>query len=693
MISTEDNVIAAPPSGRDIAAIPKEDRRSVRALAQYCWEQYRNGLQRRRPHAISWLMVQSFLRGVHYFTIDGRGFWQPIAPEEGELRGVVPLMVPRYRHALGFFNSTPPGVNVSPLAGGTTPVYSADRAQAILDYWIQDAGVVDFQDRLHQLLLTEGMAGCMYYLDPFRQQVFLKALPGSELFPIPYDANDPSEIHGLMHVTMVTKQWLEQQDENFERLTGKKPPNPMLLAAKKTELSPSIDLPGFRSGGRGGKFDGALAVTVWMAETESTPGGEYLFMLGDDAYRHAVGVEQLPQGQSRPAAFQSMPTGKIPVRIAYFDKQPKSFWGQGLCEAMIPSQIAANRQMTALERNARDNRGLTFFDQATMSSDDVQNSHTSLIPFNGNALEASSRRAPVFHFPATPTGRDVSVVLDLSLKFADSAAGFHSGLVFGQAEGRVEGGPGMSLMNQNAMASFVPAQGRLDRMWDETFKDVLDCLRYVWPAEKTIRVSGTHNIGRELRILRDGIPWSRDVILRAMPMLPGGRNAMASMLFSLRQIPGADGKPGTELSSRELRAGLQKLNMLPPGIDMADKAESRIQTRINLLINDGQTPSVQPSDPSNVKDRLVMEDHRTAVEMYKNIILDDSFLTYGPPVQKALYMQLEFHRQRLMNGTADPNSFDDDITKFESNQMEQYLSAAEADLETQEGEFTQMIGA
>jgi hypothetical protein len=88
-----------------------------------------------------------------------------------------------------------------------------------------------------------------------------------------------------------------------------------------------------------------------------------------------------------------------------------------------------------------------------------------------------------------------------------------------------------------------------------------------------------------------------------------------------------------------------------------------------------------------------MEDHRTAVEMYKNIILDDSFLTYGPPVQKALYMQLEFHRQRLMNGTADPNSFDDDITKFESNQMEQYLSAAEADLETQEGEFTQMIGA
>jgi hypothetical protein len=360
---------------------------------------------------------------------------------------------------------------------------------------------------------------------------------------------------------------------------------------------------------------------------------------------------------------------------------------------MIPSQIAANRQMTALERNARDNRGLTFFDSGTMSADDVQNSHTSFIPFNGNAMEASSRKAPVYHFPAVPTGRDVSVVLDASLKFADSAAGFHSGLIFGQAEGRVEGGPGISLMNQNAMASFVPAQSRLDRMWDGTFKDVLDCLRYVWPPEKVIRVSGTHNIGRELKILREGIPWSKDVILRATPMLPGGRNAMASMLFSLRQLPGPDGKIGTELSSRELRAGLVKLNMLPPGIDLADKAESRIQTRINLLINDGQQPAVQPSDPANVRDRLVMEDHRVAVEMYKNIILDDSFLTYGPMVQKALYSQLEFHRQRLMHGTADPNSFDDDITKFESNQMERFLSAAEADLETQEGEFKQMIGA
>lgn len=682
---------ALPAMGRDIASVPRDERRSVKQTARYFWEQYTNGIQRRRPHAIAWLMVQSFLRGVHYFKVDGRGFWEPIAPEENEIRGVVPIIVPRLRHALGFFNSTAPSVQVSPLAGGVTPVYTADRGQNILDFWIQEAGVPDFQDRAHQLLLTEGMVGFFRYMDFFRKQVFLKALPGSELFPIPYDANDPSEIHGLMHATLVTKQWLEQQDDEYEKMHGQKPAVRMADSVKRMDMSPSIDLPGFRSGGKGGRFDGALALTVWMKETPSTPGGEYMFMLGDEAFRHAVGTEKTEQGEERPRAFMSMPTGKIPVRIAYFDKQPNSFWGQGLCESMIPSQIAANRQMTALERNARDNRGWTFIDQAAVANNDLSNSHSAVVPFNGNALEAT-KRLPAYHFPPSATGRDVSVVLDLSLKFADAAAGFHSGIVFGQQEGRTEGGPATSLLNDNAMASFIPSHRRLDLVWDETFAEVLDMLRYVWPPEKTIRVSGTHNIGREIKILRDGIPWSKDCLISSRKMSPGGRNAQLSMLFSLRQVPGQDGKPGTELSSREFRAGLMKLNALPQGIDMADKAESRIQTRINLLIGDGQTPQMQASSPGNVRDRLVMEDHRTAVDMLRNVILDDTFVMYGPEVQKSLMMQLEFHRARLLHGSGDPNAFDDDLTKFESRQLEEFLSAAEADIETQEGEFQQQLG-
>jgi hypothetical protein len=49
--------------------------------------------------------------------------------------------------------------------------------------------------------------------------------------------------------------------------------------------------------------------------------------------------------------------------------------------------------------------------------------------------------------------------------------------------------------------------------------------------------------------------------------------------------------------------------------------------------------------------------------------------------------QLDFHRQWGMRSTEDPNNFDDDVEKLESLQMEQFLAAAEADLETPEGTF------
>jgi predicted metal-dependent TIM-barrel fold hydrolase len=84
---------------------------------------------------------------------------------------------------------------------------------------------------------------------------------------------------------------------------------------------------------------------------------------------------------------------------------------------------------------------------------------------------------------------------------------------------------------------------------------------------------------------------------------------------------------------------------------------------------------------------MMLEKHRLAMEMLKDAILDDSFESYSPLVQKALMTQLDFHRQWGMRSTEDPNNFDDDVEKLESLQMEQFLAAAEADLETPEGTF------
>ena len=85
---------------------------------------------------------------------------------------------------------------------------------------------------------------------------------------------------------------------------------------------------------------------------------------------------------------------------------------------------------------------------------------------------------------------------------------------------------------------------------------------------------------------------------------------------------------------------------------------------------------------------MILENHVIAMAMLKDAILDDAFDTYAPPVQKSLLTQLEFHRARALSTTEEPNAFDDDVEKLESLQMEQFLSAAEADLETPEGTLT-----
>jgi len=672
-----------PVSGSEIASLPKEDRRSVKKTAQFIWDQYMGGMGRRQRHAIAWLMVRSFFRGIHYFEIDGSGGWNPIPPERGEIRAVSPVMVPMTRHIMGFLMSNDLGVSTTPVAGSSRSIYKSDRAEAILNGWITDADVALFRDEAYMTLLMEGMVGFHRYIDPFRQNVFMRHLPASEMFPIPFDATNDAETQGLIHASFVTRQWLELQDELFERQTGKKPLKRMSDKARTHNMSMNINLPMVGLGsGKGGKFDGALALTIWMKETEQTPGGEYIFMLGEEMFRQAIGKDE----QGRNKTERVMPGGKIPVELAYYDKNISDWWGNGLCEALIAPQLSTNRQMTAFEKNMRANRSLTFYDTNAITVSDVQNEHSSLIGMNQGGLEEKVR-VPVHHFPAQAVGGDSVAILHIAQRFADQAAGLRSGIAFGQQEGRTESGPATSLLSQNALASLVPVMKRLDRAWERTYTFVLDMLKFAWPEEKTVRVSGPNNIGRELKISREDIPPSQEVIIHSRPMLPGGRNALVSILFQLRNIPGQDGVNGSEVSSREFRQSLKELNILPPGISLADKAGSRIRTRVNLLIGDGQKPSIQPSDPAT-PGRLIMEQHKVAIEILKEFILDDgSWESYSQVVKSALIQQLRFHQQ-YANASGGPNSFDDDIENLESLQMENFLSIAEADLNTFEGDFS-----
>ena len=678
-----------PVAGQDIASLPKEDRRSVRKIGKFVQTQYMEALSLRKPHAIAWIMVYSFLRGIHYFLIDGAGRWEFLPAEEHEVRAVTPIMKPWYRHVLGFMLSNDLGVTGTPVAGGSRALYKSSRAENIINGWIDDANIYEFHDRASQLLLCEGMVGYHRFIDKFRQQVVLRALPQSEIFPIPYDARDPSETHGLTHATLVTKQFLELQDELFEQANGRPPTSRMADKAKSLDMGMRTDLPLVGAGGQGGKFDGALALTTWMKGSEHTPGGEYIFMLGDEVFRHLVGTDQQT---GEPLAAQVMQDGQIPIELHYYEKNPNDFWGVGLCESLLPSQFSADRQMTSLERNARQNKSKTFVDATAITISDVQDEDAALIPFQGGEFDPTHRR-PVYHFPATQVGRDVTQILEISQSHADRAAGFRSGIVVGLQEGRTESGPATSLLSQNAMTSLIPVMRRGDRVWLRTYYGVLDMLRHAWPEGKILRISGPANVGRELKVLRDDMPWSHEVILRPRPQLPGGRNAMLSMLFELRKMPGPDGKLGTELKSGEFRQALREMNMLPPGINIENRAEARIQTRINLLIGDGQKSFMEASNPADTQDRLAMEDHRLAMDMLKDAILDDSWETYSPDVRQALKDQMEFHRLRTFGATEHPNNFDDDNEKLDSLQMENFLAIDEADQFTSAGEFGELTGA
>jgi hypothetical protein len=584
-----------------------------------------------------------------------------------------------YTHVLGMLNSNSVGVSAIPTSSSSQSVYQSRRAEDILNGWIRETDFISSFDEGNQVLLQEGMFAYHPYIDQFRKEVFVRVFPQSELFPIPYDARTWNDLHGLIHATVVTKQWLELQDALFEMQTGRPPIRKMADKAKGIETGLHLATPGVAIGTGHGKIDGAVAKTIWMRKTEQVPSGEYLFMINDEVFRHAVGKEQ---------TGQILYNGEIPCYPVYYDKIQKDFWGPGLCERMIPQQLSQNRALTDVAISSKRNKPFTAVNSDLIAINDIQDEDDALIPFRGNAMTSNSPfRQPAYHFPATTVGRDTFGVLQFGNEMADRAVGLRSGIAFGQQEGRTESGPATSILAQNATAPLNSAMGRHALALSKVYVNVLDFLRHAWPPEKTLRISGPNNVGREIKVLTEQMPWSKDTIIRPRPIVAGGRQQMLSMLFGLKQLPGPDGKQGTEITNQELRQSIYEMELMPPGLQMFNTAEARIQTRINQLIGDGQQPGIQPSDATQPSDKMMLEKHRLAMEMLKDAILDDSFESYSPLVQKALMTQLDFHRQWGMRSTEDPNNFDDDVEKLESLQMEQFLAAAEADLETPEGTF------
>jgi hypothetical protein len=664
------------PNTDSVATLPKENRQSAKKVADFFVEQYRLGLDQRRPHAINWMKVKSVMRNIHYFKIRG-GVWFPLRKKQGEIRAVRKIMKPRYRWELGRLNANQIGVTATPKLGqGERSYFWAERAQAIMPNWLEEENVEQTYDTANQHLLYYGLTGYYRYVDRVHKRVRLKAVPGPEYFPIPYDSHSIEEADGLMRVQLVSKQWLETEDAQIERQRvgpdGQSGESFKRMATKagRHSLTLSANFPGFGAVDRhGADMEGAVVINAWMKPNALNPEGMWAFLVDDELFR--IKSEEDENGEV-------LRNGKIPHELVYYTKKPDEFWGDGFCEDLYAEQMEANRQLTDIIKNARRNRGMTIIDGEAIDPKDVQSEESGLIVARPGSFDV---RSPIAHFPPQSMSRDVGAILALVEQGADKAIGYESDILLGKQEGRTEGGPATNLLNQNAQLPLQPVVDRTFAALKRTYPEVLDMLRDVWPDEKLIK--SPDQLGREMMIRKDDVPTSEQVILTPTPMMVGGRNAMLQLLFQLRSMPADDGK-GMEIKSRELRRSLRMMNVNPPGLDMVDKAEQRILFRIGLLINDMQKPAVA-SVMDGDSPELLMEDHKLAIELLKEAILDPAYRFYGPEVKAALNAELQFHGTRRPEGTNHPDRFDDDIEDEDAIRSENFLDAAEQDTAGFEG--------
>ena len=668
------------------ASLPRDERRSARDIAKYLFKNYEDGLNLRRDHERLWVKVRAIMMGLHYFD-DKSGVPMPIPKKDGEVRAVRHVMHPKFRMELGRLNANIIGVAVTPRMGlGATAFSGAAYGQSMMSHWFDEVCVQGFYDRANQWALMEGTVGYYRYADMFRKNVYLKPIPASELFPIPYDATDMEDCDGIQRVHFVGRGWLEMQDDQYQRKNGKPPDMKMAKAVGRFPTALGVGRPGLGVNlDQRGSMDGAIAVETWLKPTETDPGGQYFFMLHDELHRANVGLDE--KGNSK-----ALPDGKLPIELMHYTKRPDDFWADGFCEMLIAPQLEANRQQTARVKSALFNKTHIGFDSALIDAKDIQQTESGLFPFDGNKLFERRNVDPLISVPATTVSRDVDSTMQLVLDAADVVAGHESGILMGRAEGRVEGGPATNLLNANAQAPLQPVLDRIFYAFKRTYPAVLDMLRIVWPDNKKVRVVGPQGFAREITISQSQMPSSQDVEIEPTPVMANGRHAMANMAFQLYSMPSQEGRPPL-INERELRRTLKALNLAPPHLDLLSKPEQRILTRIELIINDGVTPAYQPPgiDPQTGMPRgaeLQYEDHRLAVQLLLEYMLDPSFEIYSPQVRKTLSEMLDFHRMRASGGAKPPEVFDNEVERMDRIQMEQGLDIAEQDLGSFTGQMT-----
>ena len=667
------------PNTDSVAGLRKDDRKSARQIAKYYRDQFERGLSIRRGRAIRWMQVLSILNGIHYFQIDAFGRWQPFAKprDPRKIRATVPMMEPFYRWEHGRLSANQLGVTATPTTGrGSDSFYRARLAEDVMAHWLEETDVEEIDDEANQQLLVYGFHALFNEKVPWQSQTYLRTFPGCELFPVPYDARNWNEMDGIMRVLTVSNEWLEMQDELYRvRNNGQEPPRKMIDLSGSYSANMHSQFTGFSTSVQwNSKFNGATCLWVWRKPTQLNPYGEHLFMVEDEVFGYVSGLDE----SGRMIALQD---GEIPLRPVYYIKKPHDWWGYGFCEQLVSPQLEANRQMSQIIESARFGRGFVGYNSDMIDMKDIQDGTVGLIPFKSPGPEERSQ--PLVAVNPIHVGHDVGAVINIVQEFARKAVGYESDILFGRQEGRTEGGPATSMLNANAQAPIQAVLDRKFRALKKVYRAILKDIKSVWPESKMIKAIGRDGVAREQLISRNAIPDADEIQLSPTPIVINGRNGMINLLFQLRQIPGDDGKTPI-VTSRELRRALLMLNMAPPGLELYDKAEQRIRWRIGQIINDGQQPGLPPAEQMMESQRI--EDHKLAIEMLRESILDPGYLTYGPAVQQALLRELDFHQQ-MLGGLVQPDNFDNDNDLYDMRQAENMLEAAELNPFTTEGTF------
>jgi len=665
------------PNTDDAAGLKREDRGTASTIAKRIREQFDEGLSARTIHGARWTQVVSILSGVHWFHIDAMGRYQPLTRnDDREVMAAVPVMEPAYRRELGRVGSNKLGVQATPVSGkGDEAFYKAQIAQEVINHWVREIDLETLDDEMNQLLLVYGGYAMMREKSPERNQVFLRYFPFCDLFPIPSNATTWQNMDGVMRAVTMPQSWLEMQDDLYERRNGQKPTRPMTTLAHSQSGSMHARFTAFGQGlNYNVPYDGALAIWVWMKPTDLNPHGEHMFLIENEMFGYVSGTDQ--QGQAI-----ALDDGELPLQPVYYTKKPHDWWPYGFCEQITSMQLEINRQMSEMIEGAQQNRGFTFYNSSMVTADDIQNTTDGMVPFRFG--DPQDKTGPVLSVPPHQINRERVSVLQSCYELARQAAGHDSDIIFGQQEGRTEGGPATSLLNMNAQAPLQPVLDRKWRAYRRLFRGALADIREVWPKEKRIKAIGTDGIARERVLARDKLPGHNDVDLSPLPLVVNGRAAMLNMVMGLRQQLNDDGKTPM-VSASELRQAMYDLNLNPPGLVMFDETEQRIRWRIDQLINDGVQPAIAPADQDR-SGRQQIEDHRTAADMLRSAILDPPFVAYSQAVQRALIQEFQYHQYFVGNFSPTVSRFDDADAEFEQNQTEQRLWAAEADPETADG--------